>query len=51
LSHTPDEYRSRLVKLKEIYDTRTRAVAKAAFRLGYECGMKQDLVWGARDEE
>jgi hypothetical protein len=46
-----DEYLSSLVKLKEIYDTRTRAVARAAFRLGFEWGMKQDLVWGALNNE
>ena len=40
-----DEYPSSLVKLKGIYDTRTRAVAKAAYRLGFEWGMKQELVW------
>ena len=33
-----DDHLSTLVKLKGIYDTRTRAVAEAAFRLGYEWG-------------
>ena len=46
-----DEYLSTLVKLKEIYDTRTRAVARAAFRLGFEWGMKQDLMWRAHDNQ
>jgi hypothetical protein len=45
-----DEYLSSLIKLKEIYDTRTRAEAEAAFRLGFEWGMKQELVWGAHHD-
>jgi hypothetical protein len=46
-----DEYLSSLVKLKELYDTRTRAVAEAAFRLSFERGVKQELVWGAQKDE
>ena len=46
-----DEYLSTLVKLKEIYETRTRAVARAAFQLGCDWGLKQDLVWSARKDE
>jgi len=46
-----DEHLSSLVKLKEIYDRRSRAVAEAAFRLGYEWRMKQELVWGARNDD
>jgi hypothetical protein len=45
-----DEYLSSLVKLKEIYDTRTRAAAQAAFRLGFEWGMKQELVWRSQTD-
>jgi len=43
-----DEHRNSLVKLKEIYDIRTRAAAKASFRLGFEWRMMQDF---ARDVE
>jgi hypothetical protein len=46
-----DEYLHSLVKLRGIYDTRTKAVAKATFRLGFEWGMKQDVVWSARDDK